>query len=458
MKKYIVVFSILVLSLNIFAYVNAGYESPIVNVVKASAEGVVNIEAKGKTTSSASVDPYFEDFFNRFFGGEIPQTQNEFTALGTGFVFDEKGYILTNYHVVENADTITVSSVTGKKYTAEYIGGDSDLDLAIIKINPDDEIHTVELGDSDNLEIGEWAIAIGNPLGFKNTVTVGTISAVNRKITKPDNSGYYVDLIQTDAAINPGNSGGPLLNIHGQVIGINTAIVNSSEAVNLGFAIPINLAKRFASTLIENGKIDKAYLGVYMQDLTEELRKSMNIKTESGAFISDVEKDSAADQGGLKSGDVITAIDGKSIEDTAELSAIIKTYPAGSTIKITIDRKGKTIELSTKLGTKTETAVVSSEEYLGLKVREVDSDYLSSNKLQKTIKGVVIDEITDNNMTYYGLKAEDLIVSVTVNGKEYTIESVDDWNNIASKIEKNSYVALKIIRKNVRFYSSFIFR
>ncbi|PHJ13576.1 serine protease, partial [Fervidobacterium sp. SC_NGM5_G05] len=242
MKKVkILVFGILTtLFVLSFGIVNADYQSPIVNVVKAAAPAVVKIDVVVQT--EVYIDPFIREFYKQFFG-DIPRQFEESDSVGSGFIISKEGYIVTNYHVVEGAKKITVTLLNGDTYDAQYIGGDEELDIAVIKISPKKDLPVIELGDSDKLQIGEWAIAIGNPLGFQHAVTVGVISAVGRKIPKPDGSGYYTNLIQTDAAINPGNSGGPLLNIYGQVIGINTAIINPSQAMNIGFAIPINTAK-----------------------------------------------------------------------------------------------------------------------------------------------------------------------------------------------------------------------
>lgn len=456
MKKLLVVFTALVLSLSVFAAVNPNVESPFIKVADEAGPAVVSIEAVGQQSSS-SMDPYFEDFFKKFFG-EVPQQQNrQFQSLGTGFIFDKQGYIITNYHVVENADEINVTLTNNDKFKAKYIGGDKDLDLAILKISGDKDFPVVELGDSDNLKIGQYAIAIGNPLGFSHTITTGVVSAYNRKIQKPDGSGYYVDLIQTDAAINPGNSGGPLLDIHGRVIGINTVIVNPSQGVNLGFAIPINLAKRFAYSVMDDGKYEKAYLGVYYGDVTESLQKALGLKVDKGAYINDVVKDSAADKAGIKAGDVITKIDNNEIADGAELASILRTYQAGESVKITINRNGKSLELNVELGKAEEVAKQSSENYFGIKVRNLTKNDYESNDLSKDLTGVIIDEVVNQNYIY-GVKQGDVISQIAVNGDYHSIKNVQDWDKIASSIKKNSYVALIIHRQNIRYVVKFFYK
>jgi len=296
---------LLLLSVLSLAIVNADYQNPIVNVVKVAAPAVVKIDVVVQT--EVYIDPFIREFYRQFFG-DIPRQFEESNSVGSGFIISKEGYIVTNYHVVKGAKKITVTMLNGDVYDAQYIGGDEELDIAVIKIKPTKDLPVLEMGDSDKLQIGEWAIAIGNPLGFQHTVTVGVISATGRKIPKPDGSGYYTNLIQTDAAINPGNSGGPLLNIYGQVIGINTAIINPTQAMNIGFAIPINTAKRFINQIIATGRVEKAYLGVYVQTVTEALAKSLGLKVTKGVYVSQVEKDSPAAKAGIREGDVIVKL------------------------------------------------------------------------------------------------------------------------------------------------------
>ncbi|WP_129409102.1 DegQ family serine endoprotease [Marinitoga lauensis] len=450
MKKTVVVMmSLLLMVVSSFAFVNPDYVSPVVKVVKEAAPAVVNIEAVGHR--KASIDPFFEDFYKRFFG-ESPWTQDrEFKALGTGFIFDKRGYILTNYHVVENADEITVTTLNGKKYKAKYVGGDKDLDIAVLQVKTKDELPVIELGDSDNIQIGEWAIAIGNPLGFKHTVTLGVVSAVHRKIPKPDGNGSYADLIQTDAAINPGNSGGPLLNIHAQVIGINTAIVNPTEGQNLGFAIPINFAKRFAEALINTGKVSKAYLGVYIQNVTESLAKTFGLKVTKGAFVSDIEKGSPAAKAGIKPGDVIVKIDNKEIGSADELVYIVKTYPAGETIKVVVNRKGKEITYDITLAEREEFAKATEDYYLGLKVRDLTPEDLNEYKLPKDMYGVMVEDVKEGSEAQYvNIKKGDIIMEMYVNGKGTKLNSIKDFQKLSSRVKKGDYIGFIIFRDGYR--------
>jgi len=453
MKRTItVVFMALLVSLTSFAAVNLDYESPIVNVVEIAAPGVVNIEVT--RASAVKIDPFTQYFFERFFGLKIPEYQTK--GLGSGFIFHEDGYVLTNYHVVEKAKQITVTLSNGKKYDAELIGGDEDLDLAIIKLNTNEKMHVLELGDSDKVKIGEWVIAIRNPLGLQNTVTVGVISATNRTITKPEGTGSYYGLLQTDASINPGNSGGPLLNIHGEVIGINTAIAVDPQLgnVNIGFAIPINVAKRFALSVMELGTFQRGYLGVRIQDITEDLKKSLGLKVDYGAYVVHVEPGSAAEKSGIQPQDVIIEFDGNKIESSNDLSSLVATYPAGAEVEVVVDRFGERLTFKIKLEGQ---LVVKSQEYFGIRVRNITEEDRKTYNIKKDLQGVIVEEIVDNKYVL-GLKVGDVITEVAVNGVYHDIKNVDDWEKIASSVEKNSYVALIVYRSNVRYVIQFFYR
>lgn len=453
MKKSIIfVIMALLVSLTSFSIVNEGYENPIVNVVELAAPAVVNIETT--RTTSIPIDPYIRDFFERFFGQTIPEYQTK--GLGSGFIFDEEGYILTNYHVIENAKQITVTLLNGSKYEAEIIGGDSNLDLAIIKISSDEKLPTLELGDSNQVKIGEWAIAIGSPLGLQNTVTVGVVSATNRSIQKPDGNGNYAGLIQTDATINPGNSGGPLLNIHGEVIGINTAIAVDPQlgSVNIGFAIPVNVAKRFANSVMEKGYFEGAYLGVNISTVTEDLKKALGLKVDKGAYVNDVTPGSAAENAGIKAGDVIIEMNGEKIESADDLSSLIKTYPAGSKVKVVVDRFGERITFEVTLGSKT---AETETTYFGIVVRDITAEDRKNYNIRSNINGVIVEEIRDNTYVL-GLRVGDVITEIAVNGVYHRINNVNDWEKVASSVEKNSYVALIVYRNNVRYVIQFFYR
>lgn len=314
----------------------------IADMVARVSPAVVHIEAFIKVDSG--MDPFFNDpFFREFFGDTIkPEPQYE-KGIGTGFIITDSGYILTNYHVVRGANQINVR-LTGyeQPLKAKVIGFDEQLDLAVIKITVDRKLPTIPLGNSDTTRVGEWVVAIGNPYGLDHTVTVGVISAKERPITIEGRR--YKNLIQTDAAINPGNSGGPLINIQGQVVGINTAV--NAQAQGIGFAIPINTAKDVLDQLIKKGKVVRPYMGVYLQDLTEELAGFLGASSTNGAVVAGVMPDSPAAKANLRKGDIILAVNGKAVENSEELTQIIGDLKVGDKITLEILRERKKISVS----------------------------------------------------------------------------------------------------------------
>ena len=264
-------------------------------------------------------------------------------GAGSGFIIRQDGVILTNNHVVEAAKEITVILTDKREYSAKVIGRDPKTDLAVLKIEPKGDLPVAQLGDSDALRVGDWVIAIGNPFGLSNTVTVGIVSAKGRVI----GAGPYDDFIQTDAAINPGNSGGPLFNSRGEVVGINSAIFSQSGGnIGIGFAIPINVAKQLLPELETNGSVTRGWLGVSIQQLTPELARSLGISEARGALVADVTSSGPAEKGGMKRGDVIVSYDGKKIEDSAALPALVATTPVGKTVPVEVVRTGKSKTLA----------------------------------------------------------------------------------------------------------------
>ncbi len=464
MRKTFVVVLLVLVSVASLALVNEGYESPIVKVVETAGPAVVKVDVEATAMYAPSNFYGFDEFFRRFFG-EIPEQSRKVTALGSGFIFNKEGYIFTNEHVVAGAEKITVSLLDGSVYPAKYIGGDTDLDIAVIKIDPDGrDLPIVELGDSDALRVGEWAIAIGNPLGLKHTVTVGVISAVGRQIPKPDGQSVYSDLIQTDAAINPGNSGGPLLNIYGQVIGINTAIVDPDVGTTLGFAIPVNVALRYVDSIIATGSIQRAYLGVYLDTVTESTARSLGLKIDRGALIMDVVAGSAADKAGIKPQDVIVKFQNLEITNSSELRAAILNYPAGSEVSVVVNRFGETIELKVMLGTLQEQvqAITPQEQKaaedtaLGVTVNDIAPSDRERLSLPEDLKGVIVSGVSTQGIVYrLGLSIDDVITRISVNGNQQAIQSVDDFKKVVDSLKKGDYIAFFIYRDGVRFVASF---
>ncbi len=464
MRKTLAVLLLVIVSVASLALVNIGYESPIVNVVEAAGPAVVKVDVEATRSFAPNDFLGFEEFFRRFFG-EIPEQDRRVSGIGSGFIFNKEGYIFTNQHVVAGADKITVTLLDGTVFPAKYIGGDADLDIAVIKIDPAGrDIPIVELGDSDSLRVGEWAIAIGNPLGLKHTVTVGVISAVGRQIPKPDGRSVYSNLIQTDAAINPGNSGGPLLNIHGQVIGINTAIIAPEVGTTLGFAIPVNVALRFVDSIIATGSIQRAYLGVYMDTVTESIARSLGLKVNRGALIMDVVSGSAADKAGIKPQDVIVGFQNLEISNSSELRAAILNYPAGSEVAITVDRFGERIQLKATLGSLQQQVAIPQEEVpkesaspsLGLTVSNITDSEREKLGLSSDLMGVIVKNVEVDGIAYrLGLSRDDMITRISVNGNQQPVESVLDFEKSIEELKKGDYVAFFIYRDGVRFVASF---
>ena len=358
----------------------------------------------------------FEDFFKEYFDQEKRNTpsQRPMTGLGSGFIIDQSGIIVTNNHVIEGADEITIIMSDQTEFKAELLGRDPKADLAVLKFNPDGKkLSYVRWGDSDSARVGDWSIAIGNPLGLGGTVTAGIISAISRDI----GSGPYVKFIQTDASINRGNSGGPLFNINGEVIGINTAIISQSGgSIGLGFAIPSNSAKKIVQQLKEFGRTKRGWLGVQIQPVSKDFAESLNLPNEKGAFVSNVNPKGPSKEAGILAGDVILKFNEIDIEKMIDLPRIVAESDVGSVAKVQVWRKNKIIEFEVKLGELPEQTYVSSKKTkkelqdeeiksLGLSIKEADNengvvvtkinDEISKLEINDIIKEINMEEIID---------------------------------------------------------------
>ena len=298
---------------------------------------------RGPSLRPDSDDPFFRDFFNQFFGPEGPDSRSESTrpALGSGVIIDKRGLVLTNFHVVKGADEILIRLYDKREYRGQILGTDPKTDLALVRFEPDHELTVATLGNSDTLQVGEWAIAIGNPFGLDQTVTVGVISATGRSDV---GIATYENFIQTDASINPGNSGGPLVNLKGQVIGVNTAIVATGQGI--GFAIPINMVKRVVDQLVDKGKVVRGWLGVALQPLSPDLAQSLGVDAANGAVVGSTITGSPAAQAGLQQGDVIVAFDKIPVEDYRHVQRLVAESRVGKTVTLQIVRKKQKMDVA----------------------------------------------------------------------------------------------------------------
>lgn len=310
----------------------------IADMVDKVSPAVVNVETSAKVSNG---NPFMDPFFRDFFGDRISPQQSVQTAIGTGVIINENGYVVTNQHVIDKAETISVNLANGEKYSATVVGQDYELDLAVLKISANQKFSWLELGDSDSIRVGDWVVAIGNPYGLDHTVTAGLVSAKGRPMQIEDR--VYKNLIQTDAAINPGNSGGPLLNLNGQVVGINTAV--NAQAQGIGFAISINTVREVLNDLIEQGKVIRPYIGIYLQSVTEDIAKSLGIEAK-GIVVAGVESGSPAAKAGLTQYDVITQIDQTPVNTYDELQEILKKHKVGDTITLNIIRNRAAMQVS----------------------------------------------------------------------------------------------------------------
>ncbi|MDT8440679.1 MAG: DegQ family serine endoprotease [Desulfuromonadales bacterium] len=393
----------------------------------------------------------FEDFFERFFrdfqGRGTPRRER---SLGTGFIISADGYILTNDHVVDGADEIKVKLSDGREFRGEVRGLDPKLDLALVKIDTGEQLPVATLGDSDTLRVGEWVMAIGNPFGLEQTVTVGIVSAKGRVI----GAGPYDDFIQTDASINPGNSGGPLFNARGEVVGINTAIVAGGQGI--GFAIPVNMAKQIIPQLREAGHVVRGWLGVTIQTVTEELARSFGLAKAGGALVNEVIKDSPADKAGFRRGDIVLRYDGQTVETMNDLPRLVANTPVGTTVKVTLFRDGKQREVKVDIGELAEERAARAanddqvEEALGLHVTELSRELAERYSLEPGA-GVVISRIIPGGpAATANLQPGDLLLEI--DGTPF--DSVAGFRKLVSKAETGATLRLLVQRRQTLFYTT----
>ncbi len=382
-------------------------------------------------------DPFFNQFFDAPMLGRTVRRE----SLGSGVIITADGEVLTNAHVVNGADEITVKLLSGDEYKAKVLGEDNRVDLAVLRIHPKAPLTPAVLGDSSKVKVGQWAIAIGNPLGFDHSLTVGVISAKGRTNVFSDQGGVrYQNFLQTDAAINHGNSGGPLCDIDGQVIGINTAIATPNQGnIGIGFAIPINMVKRAIPDLVKRGRVIPPQLGFYTQDLTPSLVQAMHLSVRGGVLVADVALDGPAAKAGLKRGDVILSVEGQKVDSSEDLKSLLYQYQPGQAIGLKVYRGGKTLDLSV-VG---EAAVATKGAFWhGLEV-VANSRSVATRRGLAVSQGVVVARVAQGSSgADAGLQPDDVLVEVN----QKPVQGLMDWQKLIQEYPQNQEVVVRVVR------------
>ena len=441
--------------------INEEIESPFAKVVELISPSVVNISAERKVEgnfpgfewhSEGPFDEFFRDFFKNF-----PKFEGKTQTLGSGFLISEDGYVVTNYHVINGASNIVIKMINKQEYKndqVKIIGTDKRTDIVLLKIESKEKLPFLKLGDSDKVKVGDWAIACGNPFHLEGTVTVGVISAKGRTgIPLPEGPDFQ-SFLQTDAAINPGNSGGPLVNIRGEVIGMNTAITSPSGGnVGIGFAIPVNLIKNVMDELKIKGRVTRGYLGIYLQDITEDLKAALNLPSLDGVLISEIIENSPASRVGFKSGDVVIEFDGEKVKSVEAFRMRVAATRIGKNVLMKIIRDGKEKTLEVTIGELKEevTATIEGKEQgfeLGQRVIDVTSPQAQQFDLKLKTGVVVIDIKAGSPAENAGIEPGDVILVI---GKK-EIRNLDDYQNSIGKLEKGKPVIFQIQRAERKRY------
>jgi Do/DeqQ family serine protease len=450
---------IILLSLcsTILIQASAGYghelnrETAVVKAVREVSPAVVNIssayEVRKRTSpfSGFGLNPFFDEFFRDFFDPRFERRQQN-TSLGSGVIIDgEKGLILTNAHVIQKTGTIKVVLQDEREFEARIVGADPDSDLAVLKIESKNQLPAIKMGSSEDLMIGETVIAIGNPFGFSHTVTTGVISAVNRSIRAQDR--VYHDFIQIDASINPGNSGGPLLNINGDLIGINTAIY--AKAQGIGFAIPIGKARKIISDLIQYGEVIQAWIGITVQNMDESLARYLKVQGDKGIVIKTVEPKSPAKKAGMQESDIILSLDNKKINSIDDYKSITKSIAAGDTLHAMLWRNGKKHDVA--INTKVyplELAEDLAFRLLGIRVEDLTKKKRKAYRIYAR-EGVLISRIKKNSyLDHIGAQPGDVIRQID----DYTIQTSEDFKKAVIKSRLKNTIVLLVQRGEQGYY------
>ncbi len=425
------------------------------NVAKTSMPAVVFIKVQATTDEPTSPfqspgDPFGDDLFQRFFGLPQQSQPKQQMSQGSGFIVSNDGYILTNAHVIKGADKITVVLNDGREMDATVIGSDPHTDVAVVKIEGK-EFPFVALGDSDQMDIGEWVVAIGSPFQLEASLTVGVISAKGRQNLKITD---LEDFIQTDAAINPGNSGGPLLNLDSEVIGINTAIVSRSGGyMGIGFAIPSNMAKNIMNQIINNGVVTRGFLGVSLQPVDKDIADSFNLDKAEGALISDVSKNSPADQAGLKQGDIIIEYNGTVLKSLGGFRNDISLMTPGSVIQLKINRKGTLLTIPVTLGSASDALTTTGglSQKIGIEVDELKPDIAQQLGYPKTEEGIFITKVKPGSpASMAGIRPGFIILSIN----HIKVSNMTEFNEAMGEVGKKNRVLILVKQGSMtRFYS-----
>ncbi|MDC3161464.1 Do family serine endopeptidase [Gammaproteobacteria bacterium] len=434
----------------------------ISELVDSSAPAVVNITAKKEVSQRQSFgyggipDEMLERFGIPRQYREMPQQKREATSYGSGFILKDN-YIMTNFHVVEDATEVIISLSDRREFIAEVVGVDPLSDLAVLEVS-DDDLPTVNVGNSDELRVGDWVIAIGSPFSFDFSVTAGIVSAKGRSINN-NNIGNYVPFLQTDVAINPGNSGGPLFNLDGEVVGINSQIYSRSGGYQgLAFAIPINVAMDVADQIINDGEVSRGYLGVRMSEVDSDLADALGMEKPYGALINDIEEGESADLAGLMPGDVIVEFDKKQIKFSSDLPHVVGQIKPNTNAKAIVIRDGDEIELEFVLGelpvnneSFIPAKINTSSDPIGLKVAEIDRDNPSMSNLPD---GVIVSRVNPNSPASGKLNRGDLITMIQHKGKKFKVYDVDTFDEAVDNFSTGEKIAIHIIRNGTRLIRS----
>lgn len=440
----------------------AGIALPSISpLVKQVGSAVVNISTERMVKDQfgfPGMPREFQEFFDQFgpFMGPQGGTRERMqSALGTGFIISKDGYIVTNNHVVQNADKIyvTLADQNNKqdKAEAKIIGTDSETDLALLKISVKNDLPSVKFGDSDKMEVGDWVVAIGNPFGLSNTVTTGIVSAKGRDI----HAGPYDNFIQTDASINPGNSGGPLLNLDGEVIGINTAIAASGQGI--GFAIPSKLASSIIEQLKSGQKVSRGWIGVTIQDLDDVTAKALGLKDQKGALIGSVMPNEPAAKAGLKAGDIVINIGNTPINSASDLTRVIASYKPNNKVNVTVIRDGKEKQFTVQLGERNANSQAGNKDIqkgsnLGLSLRELTNQDRQSFRIPENINGILIADVKQNGLAAKaGIMPQDIILAANLK----PVKTIKELTNILdNESKKRGAIVLQIYRQGNSFIIS----